>query len=351
MPGVRKRVGYLRTMRYHFAFLGLLIALLGHGQDAKRWAKARAQLDAGKAYGAIRTCDRMLAGKSPQLEFLVLRAEGRNRIGETDLALRDTRRAMASLQGELWKQAALQTGVAWAGKGRSDSARHWYEQALGAADESEVLYRLGLLDMIAGHLPTAKANFDRVLQLRPERAAAYRERGSCNARMGDTTAARADFDRALELAPRDPSMWNARGFELSARNGAWRAAIADYDQAIKLDPNFSFAFNNRGFAYWKLNNEDKAMRDISLASRKRRNNPFVDRNLGLIALDKKDTGAACLHFKRALELRFTEFYGAEVQDLVNTHCGSSAPPPQVPAIPKEAAPQRPSNAPARTNAP
>jgi tetratricopeptide (TPR) repeat protein len=331
--------------------LFVLIAFTGAGmaQDDKTWNKVRKGFDRGRPYGAIRTCDKMIAGKPPRPEFLVLRAEGNNRIAEFKRALKDGHAAMPQVGEELQRAAAVQLGIAYANLGKRDSARYWLERALGSADDSEALIRLGMLDRVEGSCADAIQRFGQVLDRNDKHINAMRERGACRAEMGDTTGARADLDRALELGPRDPVTFNSRGYHLYALTGRYREAIAEYDRAIKLDPNYSFAFNNRGWAFYKLGDRDRAMRNITLAGRKRRSNPYVYRNLGLIAVDDGQVDRACHNFRKALDLQFTELYGNEVRDLIRTHCGGD--PAVAPKPGEPAKPQQRSNAPVRSNAP
>ena len=322
-----------------------------HAQTDKAWNKVRAALDRGKPYGAIRACESQLAGKSPRQEFLVLRAEARNQIGDHEKAIADARDARPVVSAELQQAAALQLGIAHANLGRPDSARHWYTAALDGPADRAARLRLGLLDRTAGRCDDAIQRYDQVLAQQPDHLVALRERGTCKAELGDSTAALRDLERALELAPRDPVNWNSRGY-VHLQAGRYVPAIRDFDRAIKLDPNYSFAFNNRGMAYHRLGDTERGLRDITLAARKRRNNPYVYRNFGIIARDQGDTERACRHWRNALDLRFTELYGTEVEELVRTHCGAVP----APAAPKPAAApaqptERKTNAPVRSNAP
>lgn len=331
----------------------LLIVSMGmpvsvHGQGKDPWAKVRAQFDKGRYYAGIRGCDKMLSKRHRDSSFLVLRAEGNNNIAEYEQAMRDATMALDVVEGDLQRAASVQLGSALLSMGFTDSARYWLEASLGGMDDGGALYRLGVLDRMGGNCEKAIEEFDRVLDLHPDHAAAYRERGGCWAQLGDTIAASKDLNKAITLTPRDPVAWNSRGYDLYARNGRWTAAIADYDRAIKFDPNYGFAFNNRGWAYYKLGNTDKALKDISLAGRKKRTNPYVFRNLGIIALEAGDKDKACNHFGRALELNFTTMHGPEVEELMRANCGSKA--PVVPA-PGPPAPKPRTNAPAKENAP
>lgn len=336
-------------MRVVLPLLALCLVRAVSAQDDKAWEKVRAAYDRGRPYSGIRTCDKMLSGKQPRKEFLVLRAEGRNRIGYHELAMEDAREAVALAAGDV-PAAALQLGIAHAASGHVDSARHWFAQAMHGETAMQAHLRTGMLDRVAGRCDDAVQRFDRVLAVRPEDLAALRERGLCRTELGDTAGARLDLDKAIELAPREAVNWNSRGHHL-LQVGRYKEAIADFDRAIKLDPNYSFAFNNRGMAHHRLGARDRALRDIGMAARKRRSNPYVYRNLGVIALEEGDGALACKHFRMALDLRFTELHGTEVEELMRAHC--AGPPGVAPAtepLPQERKERR-STVPARINAP
>jgi tetratricopeptide (TPR) repeat protein len=334
------------------ALLAVLLSAPAWAQEDKAWAQVRSLYAKGKVYAGIRKCDHQLSGKEPRTEFLVLRAEGLNRIAENEKAARDARRAHAEVPAQA-KAAALQLGIAMAAMGAADSARFWLERSLGQADDQEAHYRLVLLDKNDGRCDTALQHFAAILARDPDHTKALIERGSCHALLSDTAAARTDLDRAVERAPRDPVAYNSRGFYLYALRGQYHQAIADYDRAIKLDPNYSYAFNNRGWAWYKLGDKEKALKNISLAGRKKKSNPYVYRNLGIIALESGEKERACVHFRTALDLGFTQLHGDEVFELAKANCGQrAAPKPNTPQPGN--APGRPTprtNAPGRTNAP
>src|SRR5690606_6151851 len=214
----------------------------------------------------------------------------------------------------------------------------------------------GKLDLVKGDVRSAMVHFDHVLAKDPDHVRALLERGAAHAIAGDTATARRDLDRAVELAPRDPVAWNSRGFYVHAAQGRHAEAIKDYDRAMKFDPNYGFACNNRGWSLFQLGDNDKALNNINLADRKSPENPFVHRNLGLIAIALGDTAQACLQFDQALRYDFTTLHGDEVQTLVSRHCRERKPAAEGAANDRNArdTPETPpvrSNAPIRSNAP
>lgn len=342
-------------MRILFFFIGLVAVVTSLAQSdgmAKREAKVRAQLAKGRPYKAISLCNGAL-GLEDKPVFHVLLADAHNRIGEFAQAERDTRAGLLALPGD--REALLQLAIAEQGLGRTDSAIIHYRSLLSDSPDAGIRYRLattlqdrkdyvgalGELDVALGALSAED----------PARPKMLRSKAECLALSGDTAAADATFASALALAPDDPVILNSRAWFLHAAYGQHAKAIADYDRAIKQNPNYSYAFNNRGWSKFKNGDPEGALKDINLAKKKKPFNPYIYRNLGIIALARGDKKEACAQFRRALDLNFTALHGDEVERLVREQCGATNPvPPQsapanAPGEPKPVAP------PARTNAP
>jgi tetratricopeptide (TPR) repeat protein len=87
------------------------------------------------------------------------------------------------------------------------------------------------------------------------------ESGNDYLEKGDLDRAIADYDRAIELDPDYAHTYFDRGFTYR-RKGDQDRAIADYDRAIELDPDFALAFMNRGLAYLDQEDLDRASADF-----------------------------------------------------------------------------------------
>ena len=330
-------------MRRLLLCLSLLVALAVNAQEqpSKKELKVRAFLEAGKPYKAIGLCNDHLSRSSIDPRFYVLRADAYNRIGEYAKALSDARNSLtvfpASVEG-LYQLALAEQGV-----GHTDSALVHLQRVLEQAPTAEARFQMALLHQRKHNYSEALKELEAVGD-ELDKARASRVRGECHALLGDTVNARSAYDQALALAPRDPVVWNSRGFYLYAAYGKHALAVQDFDRAIKLNPNYSYAFNNRGWSLYKLGDREKALDNIALAARKRSNNPYVYRNLGVIKLESGDKVGACAAFRTALEQGFTDLFGNEVKELVAANCPQT--PPVVPTAPP---PVQPSNAP--SNAP
>jgi len=68
------------------------------------------------------------------------------------------------------------------------------------------------------------------------------------------------LNRAIELNPNDAINYNNRGVALY-KLGRYQQAIKDFNRAIHLDPNDLYAYNNRGDAYYDLGKKNRACND------------------------------------------------------------------------------------------
>jgi tetratricopeptide (TPR) repeat protein len=333
----------------------LFLAGTSVGQSTMRTAaKVRAKLAKGKAYPAIRIATGVL-GKPGHPEFYALRAEGYNAIAEFAKAGQDARTAIRLLPDSL--SGLFQLAVAEQGMGRLDSAEALFGEVVQRSPTVEAYYRRAQVRQLQGKLAAASQDIDQAMVLEGAANAAsarlHRLRGELAAMAGDTALAREELDRAIQLAPNDPVNYNSRGYYVHAYRGDFKGAITDYDKAIKLNPNYSYAFNNRGWSWYKAGNTAKALKDIGRAKRKKSMNPYVYRNLGVIALESGDTTKACLLFREAVDKGFTALYGNEVEDLMAASCkqgagGNPHAPMQAPAGTMD---HRQNRQPVRTNAP
>src|ERR1700692_3855672 len=85
-------------------------------------------------------------------------------------------------------------------------------------------------------------------ELSPEQ---YAARAVQNVKEGKQTEALADFDKAVELAPDKPIHYRNRA-AFFALTKQWDKAIADYDKVLKLEKDDSATTLNRGNAYVQL---------------------------------------------------------------------------------------------------
>lgn len=97
-----------------------------------------------------------------------------------------------------------------------------------------------------GRYEQALFEFDAAIGQNPT-AAAFGNRGTALARLGDLAAALVDYNRAIQLAPDDPVAYVNRG-NAHVLAGAFDRAVADFSRAIELSPRHARAYYNRSTA-------------------------------------------------------------------------------------------------------
>jgi len=93
----------------------------------------------------------------------------------------------------------------------------------------------------------AIADYTQAIQLKPDYAEAYNDRGFAFYLIGKGNAI-ADYTRAIELRPAYPRAYNNRGVAYMAGGFGRAKAVADFDRAIELQPDFRYAYINRANA-------------------------------------------------------------------------------------------------------
>ena len=94
----------------------------------------------------------------------------------------------------------------------------------------------------------AIADYTTAIQLKPDFAEAYNDRGFAYYLKGDAERAIADYTRAIELRPNYPMAYNSRGVAYMAHGYGAAKSVLDFDRAIELKPDFRYAYINRANA-------------------------------------------------------------------------------------------------------
>jgi len=150
------------------------------------------------------------------------------------------------------------------------------------------------------HIQTIK-DLNKAIELDPNNAAAYNNRGYAYYNLKEYDKAIRDYDRAIELNPNDAESYKDRGRAYIGLDEQIRA-IMDFDKALELNPNNVAAYNNRGAAYDNLKEYDKAIRDYDRAIELDPTNALIYHNRGLALISLNEYTKAILDFNRAIEL-------------------------------------------------
>ena len=137
----------------------------------------------------------------------------------------------------------------------------------GTSDEelrAKLAFQHGNVLMMIGQIGSAIEHYSRAIELHPNGAATYNNRGVAYNNNRDFDKAIADYTKAIELNPKYAEAYSNRGFAYN-ENGDPDLAIVDCTKAIELNPNYANAYNNRGIAYSKKRDLDLAIVEYTKA--------------------------------------------------------------------------------------
>jgi len=152
-----------------------------------------------------------------------------------------------------------------------------------------------------GYAGEALECYNRAIELNPEDAVAYNNRGNAYDDKGNYKMAIRDYERAMELNPELAWAYNNRGL-VYAKKGEYDLAIRDYDRAIELNPELAVAYNNRGIVYYSKGDYNLAIRDYDRAIDLNPEYAEAYYNCGIVYYSKGDYNLAIREYDRAINL-------------------------------------------------
>lgn len=191
--------------------------------------------------------------------------------------------------------------------GRYPVAVERLEQILNADDLStyidpETLYLYaGLLYNESGDFEKSIWSYDKALNLNPNEASAYNNRGMALYSLGRYEPAIQDYSKAIELKPDEASGYGNRGLAYFYL-GNYEAAIKDYDKALELSPNNAMVYNDRGAAYNHLDQYERAIQDYSKSIELEPNQAIAYDNRGSTYYAIRQYELAISDFNMAIEI-------------------------------------------------
>ncbi|MEG4318693.1 MULTISPECIES: tetratricopeptide repeat protein [unclassified Microcoleus] len=187
-------------------------------------------------------------------------------------------------------------------KGDYQGAIADYNQALQINPNYAKAYQnRGVARRRLGENQGAIGDYNQALRIDPNFALAYSNRGNARRGLGDNQGAIADYNQALRINPNFAEAYYNRG---NARRGLGdnQGAIADYNEALRINPNFAEAYNNRGIARYKLGDKQGAVADYNEALRINPNDAEAYNNRGAVRSKLGDKQGAIQDFQKAANL-------------------------------------------------
>ncbi len=156
-------------------------------------------------------------------------------------------------------------GVAHARRQSPREAIEDFNRAVQLFPEYAAIYNnRGNVLLGIGAVREAMKDFDRALLLAPGYAAAYSNRAGGHLKLGHLDLAVADYTKAIALVPTSPAAFTGRGrAHLAAQRPL--AASRDFTRAVGLDARFSAAYRSRAEAKLAIERYDEAIEDFSRA--------------------------------------------------------------------------------------
>jgi tetratricopeptide (TPR) repeat protein len=117
-----------------------------------------------------------------------------------------------------------------------------------------------------GDPESAIADYDKALSLDPDYAVAYSNRGMAYLATGAVVRALQDYGTAIDLDPAYGPAYANRCW-LFGFMGYGDQALADCEASLDLVPDDAATLDSRAFAYWILEDQERARRDLERARR------------------------------------------------------------------------------------
>ena len=127
-------------------------------------------------------------------------------------------------------------------------------------------FYIGLTSYQKGEYEDAIKHYDQAIDINPQFAEAYNNRGITKDRLGRHEEAITDYNEAIRINPQLAEAYYNRGTTKDLL-GRHEEAIADYDQAIRINPQYAEAYYNRGNAKGELDRHEEAIADYDQAIR------------------------------------------------------------------------------------
>ena len=155
-----------------------------------------------------------------------------------------------------------------------------------------------------GYLDRAIVDFNKAIDLNPNYADPYSNRGNAHLYKGNFDRAIEDYTKAINVNPYHTDAHYNRGLAYRYK-GEVNPAILDFTKAIDLNPNYAQAYSNRGMMLLCLQEWKKTKADLTTA-----------RNMGLdIIAEFHGIFGNIENFERIIGVQLPEYITAMLTPL------------------------------------
>ena len=197
----------------------------------------------------------------------------------------------------------LQNAIALHQQGQIGQAEAIYLQLLQIdSRNADVLHLLGVIAIQTGQYIGAVEMIDKAIEINPNAAIYYSNRGNVLEKLKQLEAAVASYDKAIELKPDFAEAYSNRGNALQELK-QFEYALASFDKAIELKPDFAEAYSNRGNALQELKQFEAAVASYDKAIELKPDYANAHYNRGNALKELKQLEAAVASYDNAIELK------------------------------------------------
>jgi tetratricopeptide (TPR) repeat protein len=161
----------------------------------------------------------------------------------------------------------------------------------------------GLQHYEKGEYDASIEDFTKAIDLTPDFAKAYINRGHALEKRGLKERARADYDKVAGMErSKKVNEWFSQGMQYFQKK-EYDKALAAYSRAIELQPDLVQAYANRGAVYNRLGKYDRAIADFDKAVALDKDNSSVYENRGLAYFNAGQYEKAIKDYTSAITLK------------------------------------------------
>lgn len=192
-------------------------------------------------------------------------------------------------------------------------------------------FRQGLAAAAMDDYTQAVAQYDRVIEVRPDFYEVWYERGLALEKCGRYTEAIASFDRAISLLPKSDAavqIWYERGNALQYGLGNYLEAIACYDRVLQINASHEPSWQNRGNALlYGLSRPEEAIVSYDRVLHINPDSNLAWRNRGNALVELGRYPEAIASYDRALTINPTDDVSWHARTLASERSGLNYRPP------------------------
>lgn len=153
-----------------------------------------------------------------------------------------------------------------------------------------------------GNLRGALEKYVEAINLNPDNAYVYNNRGLAYAGMNEYEKALNDYNKALELNPNIVHTYVNRGLTYMELKNFSRA-IEDFNRAIQINPNCVEAYNNRGLVFHRMKDYSNALTNYRKVLEINPGVAYAYNNIGTLYFDMKNYNGAAEAFNKAIAIK------------------------------------------------